>query len=159
MVDDTLSPPGHAALRHGRCSEPHRAYLLTFVTEGRQPLFANKRVADTANVALSDQRLWVRSRLLAWVLMPDHWHGLIVLGPWETLPDLVRRLKCNSARLVRVETPAVQQVWAAGYHDHGIRRDEALLDAARYVVMNPVRARLVRRVSEYPYWGAVWAQR
>jgi REP element-mobilizing transposase RayT len=159
MVDPAPLPPGQAALRRGRCSEPHRAYLLTFVTEGRQPLFANTGLADAASAALLDRRLWARSQLLAWVLMPDHWHGLVALGPWETLPDLVRRLKCNSARQVRTTMPAVTRVWAAAYHDRGVRREEALVDAARYVVMNPVRAGLVRRVREYRYWGAVWVER
>lgn len=159
MVNDCLPTPGHAALRRGRYSEPHRAYLLTFATQGRQPLFANATLADTASTALLDRRLWARSQLLAWVLMPDHWHGLMVLGPWQTLPDLVRGLKCNSSRLVRAATPAVAQVWAAAYHDRAVRRDEALVDAARYVVLNPVRAGLVQRVHDYRYWGAVWARR
>ncbi|NUO74764.1 MAG: transposase [Lysobacter sp.] len=153
------SPPGHAALRHGRWSGPHRMYLLTFTTQGRQALFAHARLAETTCAALLDRRLWARSQLLAWVLMPDHWHGLVTLGPWETLPDLVRRLKCNSARAVRVAAPALPQVWAAAYHDRSIRWEEALIDAARYVVMNPVRAGLVRRVAEYRYWGAVWVDR
>lgn len=159
MVNDSLPPPGHAALRRGRYSEPHRAYLLTFATQGRQPLFANATLADAASAALLDRRLWARSQLLAWVLMPDHWHGLMVLGPWQTLPDLVRGLKCNSSRLARAATPAVAQVWAAAYHDRAVRRDEALVDAARYVVLNPVRAGLVQRARDYRYWGAVWARR
>ncbi|SFL20480.1 REP element-mobilizing transposase RayT [Lysobacter sp. cf310] len=133
--------------------------MLTFTTQGRQPLFADAEMADTASTALLNPRLWIRSQLLAWVLMPDHWHGLVALGPWETLPDLVRGLKCNSARQVRATTPAVMQVWAAAYHDRAVRREEALVDAARYVVLNPVRAGLVRRVGDYRYWGAVWTRR
>jgi hypothetical protein len=27
---------------------------------------------------------------------------------------------------------------------------------ARYVVMNPVRAGLVSRVGDYPFWDAAW---
>ena len=34
-----------------------------------------------------------------------------------------------------------------------------LAHAMRYVSLNPVRAGLVERVREYPYWDAVWAQR
>nr|WP_231118337.1 transposase [Lysobacter silvisoli] len=133
--------------------------MLTFATQGRRPLFLDRGLAEAACAAMQDRRLWTRSRLLAWVLMPDHWHGLVALGPWETLPDLVRRLKCNSARSVRTVAPSALQVWAAAYHDRGLRREEALVDAARYVVMNPLRAGLVRRVGDYPYWGAVWVDR
>ena len=33
---------------------------------------------------------------------------------------------------------------------------EDLVGVARYIVANPVRAGLVNRVGEYPYWDAVW---
>jgi hypothetical protein len=47
-------------------------------------------------------------------------------------------------------------VWAPTFHDHALRKDEDLLQAARYIVMNPVRAGLSRRVGDYPYWNCVW---
>ena len=31
-----------------------------------------------------------------------------------------------------------------------------LRDVARYIVANPLRAGLVERVGDYPYWDAVW---
>ncbi|UHQ23809.1 transposase [Lysobacter sp. 5GHs7-4] len=129
---------------------------MTFTTDRRRPVFADDALSAAATDALLDLRLWARSRLLAWALMPDHWHGLVELGPWETLPDLIRRLKANTSRRVRETAPGLV-VWAAGYHDRALRYEESVLDAARYVVMNPVRAGLVRRVRDYRYWGAVWA--
>src|SRR5690606_22106807 len=100
---------------------------------------------------------WQRSRLLAWVLMPDHWHGLVELGGFDSLPTCVGRLKGRSARLLRQAHPGIgPTVWAPAYHDRALRAEEQLVDAARYVVMNPVRAGLVRRVGDYPYWDAVW---
>ncbi|KQZ59724.1 hypothetical protein ASD53_05715 [Lysobacter sp. Root559] len=144
-------------MRRGRRSEPGRVYLITFTTHGRQPLFVEETLSAATVEALLDRRLWMRSRLLAWVLMPDHWHGLVELGPWETLPDLMRQLKANTSRRVRAVEPGLSGVWAPGYHDRALRHQESLIDAARYVVLNPVRAGLVRRVRDYRYWGAVWA--
>jgi hypothetical protein len=37
-----------------------------------------------------------------------------------------------------------------------LRDDESLLAVARYVVLNPVRARLVKKIGLYPFWDAVW---
>jgi hypothetical protein len=34
--------------------------------------------------------------------------------------------------------------------------EEDLAQIARYVVLNPVRAGLVRRVGDYPHWDAAW---
>jgi len=158
----TLAPVhGHAALRRGRVSEAQRIYLLTFVTQGRAAWFANGPLAEAALAALLDRRSWQQSTLLAWVLMPDHWHGVVELGPGESLPALVRQLKCASSRRVRAAmgTAVPWAVWASAYHDRMLRKDEGLVAMARYVVMNPVRAGLVERVQEYPYWDAVWAQR
>ncbi|KRB03553.1 hypothetical protein ASD86_20285 [Lysobacter sp. Root690] len=148
-------------MRRGRACEAHRIYLLTFVTEQRLPWFADAHLAEAAIGALLDARSWRHSTLLAWVLMPDHWHGVVELGPGDSVPALARQLKCSSSRRVRAALGAVvpSAVWAQAYHDRALRREEALLAEARYVVMNPVRAGLVRRVREYPYWGAVWARR
>ncbi|ALN83909.1 transposase IS200 like family protein [Lysobacter capsici] len=152
---------GHAALRRGRVSEAGRVYLLTFVTDHRHPWFADARLAEAAVSALLDARSWRHSTLLAWVLMPDHWHGLVELDERDCMPALVRQLKCSSSRRVRAALGAVvpAAVWAQAYHDRALRRDEALVAAARHVVMNPVRARLVRRAREWPFWGAVWMNR
>ncbi|MEH6419437.1 REP-associated tyrosine transposase, partial [Pseudomonas sp. CGJS7] len=152
---------GHAALRRGRVSEAQRIYLLTFATEGRIAWFSNARLAEATVAAFVDSRSWQRSTLLAWVLMPDHWHGVIELGPDESLPALIRQLKCSSSRRVRAAMAGTVPwaIWARAYHDRALRKDEGLLPMARYVVMNPVRAGLVERVREYPYWDAVWAQR
>ena len=89
---------GHAALRRGRVSSKGQVYLVTFVTRDRKPLFLDPAVAHEAARAITDRRLWYRSQLLAWVLMPDHWHGLIEPGALETLPVCVQRLKANTSR-------------------------------------------------------------
>ena len=152
-----MTPHGHAALRRGRASVSGQVYLVTFVTRDRRPLFADPAVAHAVACAITDKRLWYRSRLLAWVLMPDHWHGLIELGAMESLSVCVQRLKTNTSRATgRPERP--RHVWAPGFHDRAIRSDDGLRAAARYLVANPLRAGLVDRIGSYPYWDAVWVQ-
>ena len=148
--------PGYAALRKGRHSIAGQVYLVTFTTARRVPHFATADVAMRAASRIGDARLWTDARLLAWVLMPDHWHGLIELGPGARLSGVVQRLKSNTARGVRAAHPAIGRVWETGYHDHALRNEERLADAARYLVLNPVRASLVTRVGAYPFWDAVW---
>jgi len=149
-------PPGYRALRRGRASLHGQVYLVTFVTPGRQRWFAEWEAARSACRALVDPRSWRQSKLLAWVLMPDHCHVLLELGEGDELCRLVNRLKSHSARRLRCEGVVGGRVWADGFHDRALRRDECLVEAARYIVLNPVRAGLVRRVGDYPYWNAVW---
>ena len=148
--------PGHAALRHGRISIAGQLYLVTFSTHRRQPLFSNPRLAMDAAREINDPRSWQRARLLAWVLRPAHWLGLIELGEGESLPHLMRAFKGNVSRRLRLQWPALGPVWARSFHDRAIRRGEDASAAARYIVLNPLRAGLVRRVGDYPFWDAVW---
>lgn len=137
-------------------SIPGQVYLITFTTHGRRPLFTDFALAIEACRATEDSRLWRSSQLLAWVLMPDHWHGVIRIGQDDSLSAAVQRLKANSARHVRKEHPHVGHVWAGGFHDHALRSHEGLKDVVRYVVRNPVAAGLVRRVGGYPFWNVAW---
>ena len=149
-------PSGHSALRRGRVSLPGCTYLITFTTHGRAPLFHDSNAAACACRAITDYRLWRRSILLAWVLMPDHWHGLVHLGAGETLPHAIGRLETNSARQVRACLDPAPRIWAPAFHDRALRRDESLAEAARYILMNPVRAGLAADPGKYPYWDAIW---
>ncbi|HZH44807.1 MAG TPA: transposase [Lysobacter sp.] len=147
---------GHAALRRGRWSQPGQLYLVTFATADRRPLFLAGAHAFAACRAMTAPALWSHSKLLAWVLMPDHWHGLVALGEADTLPACVRRLKGRSARELARAHPQLRPVWARAYHDRALRAEDDVRAAARYVVANPVRAGLVRRVGDYPFWDSVW---
>jgi REP element-mobilizing transposase RayT len=147
---------GHAALRKGRRSQAQQVYHITLVTHRRQPLFADFPIGCAAANALVAPDNWGHARLLAWVLMPDHWHALVELRDDTTLSKLVQELKCNIARKLREAQPDIGQVWARAFHDRALRRDDDLFAAARYLVMNPIRAGLTRKVREYPFWDAVW---
>ena len=153
-MDESPGKPGCRALRKGRCSLVGQAYLITFVTAQRRAVFADPLLALSCCRAMVDSRHWQQAELLAWVLMPDHWHGLIVLGEQVKLSAQVARIKACSARAMDVDL--ARPVWARGFHDHALRKEEALIDAARYIVLNPVRAGLVSRCGSYPWWDAVW---
>ncbi|MGE8233906.1 MAG: transposase, partial [Stenotrophomonas sp.] len=69
--------------------------MVTFTTLARQPLFLDFQLASRIAQALYHPLLWRDARLLTWILMPDHWHGLVQLGACTTLSSLVRRIKSN----------------------------------------------------------------
>jgi putative transposase len=148
--------PGHAALRRGRRSHPGQVYLITVATSDRRPYFLDPAVARTVASALSTAYLWRDGRLLAWVLMPDHWHGLIELGTLDSISTSVGRMKAITARAARASSATKEKIWTTAFHDRALRRDEDVVVAARYVVANPLRAGLVERIGDYPYWDAVW---
>jgi REP element-mobilizing transposase RayT len=151
-----MSQPGHRALRKGRASIPGQLYLVTTTTLDRQAVFAAFPAAQAAAQSLTDNTVLADARLLAWVLMPDHFHGLVQLGGATTLPNLMNRLKSASARRVNRVCRRTGPLWARAYHDQALRREEDVVETARYIIANPVRAGLVSRVGDYPFWNAIW---
>ena len=96
------------------------------------------------------------ARMLAWVLMPDHAHWLLQLGELDSLVDVVARLKSASARGANRVLGGKGALWSRAFHDRAVRREEDLASIARYIIANPVRAGLVARVADYPFWNAIW---
>jgi REP element-mobilizing transposase RayT len=151
------SHPGNKALRRGRVSEAGRIYLVTAVAWNRAPIFGDYRTARRIARIVHAPTTWRRAECLAWVLMPDHWHGLVQLDDHADadLSKMVRKLKSLVTKALRDEG-RTSPVWQRAFHDRALRADEDVRAAARYIVANPVRAGLVRRVGDYPYWDAVW---
>ena len=98
-----------------------------------------------------------RTSTLAFVVMPDHVHWLVVLGACAALPGVMSAVKGSTAwRINSARGANGERVWQAGYFDHAVRRDEEVRMIARYIVANPLRAGLVSRVGDYPLWDACW---
>jgi putative transposase len=150
------SPESHT-IRKGRASLPGQLYLVTAVTDGRQCFFGDFDVGCTASRTLSRGDLWPGARLLAWVLMPDHMHLLVELGDKESLSLVMQRVKSVMSREIRLIL-GERTIWQAGFHDHALRKSERARSAARYLIANPVRAGLVERVGDYPFWDATWLE-
>lgn len=145
-----------ADLRRGRHSEPCRIYLVTTVVHARRPVFTDFALARLAIGELRRCDEMGRCRTLAFVLMPDHLHWLMRLDSGE-LSRVVGDFKANAAKAVnRRRGTSGLALWQHGFHDHALRREDDLPATARYLVANPLRAGLVKRVGDYPHWDAVW---
>lgn len=141
-------------LRNGRFSEPHRIYLVTTATHRRQAIFTDWRLGRVVvNVMRAEQP---RAETLAYVLMPDHLHWLMQLTGEATLPQVVQTVKSVSGHRLTQLLHRNIPIWQTGFHDHALRGEEDVAAIARYVVANPLRAGLVRRLGDYPLWDARW---
>jgi REP element-mobilizing transposase RayT len=141
--------------RKGRYSHPGQIYLLTAITKDREPLFSDWRVGALMAMQFEQADRDQAADSLAWVVMPDHFHWLIGLKD-TPLSEVIARAKSKGNHLVSKTLARSGSIWQRGYHDRAIRKEEDLKAVARYIVFNPVRAGLVRRVGEYPLWNAIW---
>ncbi|MGE8153739.1 REP-associated tyrosine transposase [Pseudomonas vancouverensis] len=148
------TPQGHR-LRTGRHSQPGRVYLLTAVTEQRQPNFRDLYAGRFLVNEFRRAHEAGNGTSIAWVIMPDHFHWLVELHNGD-LPKLMQTAKSRSARAINQQRGRHETLWQKGYFDRALRHEEDLKAAARYIIANPLRAGLVSRVGDYPLWDAMW---
>ena len=90
--------------------------------------------------------------------MPDHMHLALQLAEDETLSKTMNRINsCTAIAVNRVLNRNVP-VWQGAYHDHALRDKAQLFAAIRYLVSNPIRAGLVQKLGDYPYWNIAIAE-
>ena len=142
-------------LRNGRVSAAGQIYLVTATTRLREPVFADFELAcAAARIIVAPNRGYA---VLCWVLMPDHFHALIELHT-GTISDAVQSIKGRSARAVNTLRGTRGLLWSSAFHDRALRSDDDVIDFARYIICNPVRAGLVRSIRRYAFWDAIWLE-
>ncbi len=132
----------------------HHFYLLTLASHGRRNVFAGS-AAPMCVTALRIVATKHAAGILAYCFMPDHVHLLVHCPERTFLPDFIRDFKQATGFRFKKQTGC--QLWQKSYHDHVLRSEESVMDAARYIVANPVRAGLVADPSAYELTGSfVW---
>jgi putative transposase len=135
---------------------PSRIHLVTLQAAHRQTPFGDFEVARCVAEVGTARTVWRDGRLLAWVLMPDHWLGLVEVGALDSLATAVTRMKTRTTRAVHRQQTATGKLWDGAYEERTLAPDEDVTDAARRLVARPLRAGLVQKIGDYPFWDAIW---
>lgn len=163
----------HSTRRHRvRYEVPGQARYLTCSTFHRAPVFAQPWARDCFARHLVQAREQLGFRLLAWVVMPDHFHLLILPDPsTHRVPTILRAIKEPTARQVLLRLREMQgsrlggltdargdvRVWQrGGGYDRNLVTREAIVEGAKYIHANPVRKELCRRQEEWVWSSAAW---
>ena len=149
MPYDKLLRYRHPTANHG--------YVLTFCTARRRPILVSNEAAICAAQALQRTANLGYCESLAYVIMPDHVHWLVILSARCGLASLVAATKGEASRQMQVRASLSLPIWQPGYYEHQVRVEADLRQQARYLVANPLRAGLVAKLVDYPHWYAVWA--
>src|SRR5215208_6174191 len=92
-------------------------------------------------------------RILAFCLMPTHWHFVVWPEKDGQLTEFFRWLTNTHAMRWRVShhTRGYGHLYQGRFKSFPVQRDDHLLTLCRYVERNPVNANLVRRAQLWPY--------
>lgn len=142
------------------------AYFITVCTHGRELLFGdvidseielNELGRIAAQEWLKSARLRAEIALDAWVVMPNHVHGIVMItddhgggampapvspaGPRpRSLGALMAGFKSAATKRINAQlsTPSAS-VWQRNYYEHVIRNESVLNRIRQYIADNPAR--------------------
>ena len=140
-----------------------KIFFITFSTYQRWELPGRARQIVLDVFLRGDGELF---ELLALVVMPDHVHvALNPLGDMDgqvSLPEILQAIKSTSSHRINKELGHRGTVWQQESFDRALRQEEQLGDKIEYMLLNPVRAGLVRDPMAYPWmwrktqgWGEI----
>jgi REP element-mobilizing transposase RayT len=115
---------------------------------------------DIADLVASALRFFAnkRYRLDAWVVMPNHVHVVFWPMPNETLSAIVQSWKRFTAREAnKILGRTGNSFWQPEPYDHWIRNDVEHARCCRYVMNNPVKARLCTDPRDWK-WSSAWQE-
>ncbi len=95
-----------------------------------------------------------RYRLFAWVVMPNHVHTLMTRFAGFELKNIFHSLKSYTAHEANKMLHRSGQFWLEDYFDRYIRNAEQFQKTVQYIENNPVKARLCKKASDWPFSSA-----
>ena len=152
---NNADPPHARFLRGGRWSESYACYALTKRVEGRRPVLAAPEPAEIIIGSLAYLRTVNRIRLLAFCIMPDHYHAMFFLLPEaKSLSAVMEQIGRYTAGRINQSLRRTGRFWQDGFYDHRCRDEDDMNDRLWYIENNPVRAGLVEKPEQWEYSSA-----
>jgi REP element-mobilizing transposase RayT len=148
MEETGRQHPAHPPLHEG-FNTPTLVFL-TVGTAKRKPILAEASAHKSLRDAWSRATSWHVGR---YVIMPDHVHLFCApaVFPPKPIRSWVAYWKSESAR--HWPRPEDAPLWQRDFWDTQLRRSENYTEKWSYVLANPVRAKLVNRLEDWPYHG------
>ena len=136
-------------------------YFITICTRGRKDFFGDikegkidlNRYGEIVNQCWRDLvGHYPNSSLDSFVIMPNHVHGIIVIGngdvvgnglkpfPTRGLSEIIRGFKTFSSRKIKEEIKVDNKFqWQKSFYDHIIRDNKSLENLRQYIMYNPLK--------------------
>jgi len=153
-----------------RNPEPGTASFVTTTAVDFKNICRNDRCYQIIVEAIKFCLLKYKLKLLAYIIMPNHVH-LVILGDGDRISGFMRDFKRASAVRIRREFdlsfPGLKDQFKKGNGERGYKiwmdrfdlvvafSESVLKTKVKYILMNPVRSKLVEKMQDWPYSSAV----
>jgi len=169
LTDNEHDDPDHVRrFRKTRRHLPHwqapgASHFLTFTL--LDPGVCDLTDGRLAPIIIDALQHWHRERYVLhdYTVMPDHVHVLLqpakTAAGWVSLRKITHSLKTWTARQANEAIGRKGTLGQDETFDHVVRDRREFNEIAHYIWMNPVRAGLVERPTDWPWWGRGLYQR
>lgn len=136
-----------------RAIPPHSVLHVVNRGNDRRALFRGPDNYDDFLHLVERTLRQVPLRVLAYALMPNHWHFVVWPAHAKELSQFMHRVTAAHAARVRYETGTIGlgHVYQNRFRAFAIEQDERYVQTVRYVEANPLRARLVDRAEKWKW--------
>ncbi len=140
--------------------------FVTFSCYNRLPLLTNNRIADLVEDEVLSVCAIHQCRVIAYVIMPEHVHLVLLPSDGTQLGLLIREIKSRSARRAHQQLDLVslypelaadegdRRFWLRRCYDHNCRTWESVQQKIGYCHNNPVRRQLVAKAEDWK-WSSI----
>lgn len=124
---------------------------------GRMQIFHKNKDYQAFEKILEEAQEKYSMRILAYCLMPNHWH--LVLHPRQDndMPQFMRWLTLTHTQRwhAHYKSTGYGHLYQGRYKSFPVQKDEHFLQLVRYVERNAKRAGLVKQAQEWP-WSSLY---
>jgi putative transposase len=124
---------------------------------GKRPIFHGHGDYLAFERVLGEMLERVPMRILAWCLMPNHWHLLLWPRSDGDLSKYMRLVTLTHAQRLHAycDSAGSGHVYQGRFKSFVVQNDAHFLTVARYVEANALRAKLVQRAEDWR-WSSLW---
>jgi len=129
---------------------PDSIVFITSIANGRKPLFNEKINQEIFYATIINTHEIHQFKLLAQVLLPDHFHWLLKIEESD-FSKILKTVKGNFTRNFKNQNniSGSLNLWQARYWDHIIRNEKDLINHLEYIHWNPVKHGYVKGPMEW----------
>ena len=126
-------------------------YHTASVTRERRPVFSIVENAELLLEAINYVRNSDKAHVLAFAIMMDHMHLLLVPKDEHSLSDIMKAIKNYSATMINRRMGTKGALWQQSFYDRVVRSERHLTKTIEYIHRNPVVAGLATELGDYRF--------
>ncbi len=131
-----------------------RTFFATSSAFGRRQLFQSVRMGELLVETFLNYREAGKFKLHEFVVMPNHIHVLLTVGPEVSIEKAMQLIKGGSSFRAKKELGINSEIWQVGFSEERAYGVDSFGGFRKYIHENPVKRGLVERAEAYPYSSA-----